>query len=162
MPIDCSLPASLRQLAAAAIVASVGPLADEHSATGENVEDRMGEIRRAALECALRGCGFASLAIFCVMFGLSFEPALALKTGGVLTALVTAILILKSQQARTQNFKRTEMWLRLPKEARPPEGQAQQIVSTVLREIYLTLALWAAAIAAVLLALALLLNIAGI
>ena len=32
----------------------------------------MDEMRRIAYETVLRACGFASLAIFCVMIGLSF------------------------------------------------------------------------------------------
>ena len=34
----------------------------------------MEEMRRIAYETVLRACGFASLAIFCVMIGLSFLP----------------------------------------------------------------------------------------
>jgi hypothetical protein len=33
----------------------------------------MDEMRRVAYETVLRACGFASLAIFCVMVGLSFN-----------------------------------------------------------------------------------------
>ena len=39
------------------------------------------------------------------------------------------------------------MWLYLPKEARPPAGSAQRITATVMREVYLTFALWTSAIA---------------
>ncbi|MEY9730085.1 hypothetical protein [Bradyrhizobium yuanmingense] len=35
----------------------------------------MEEMRRIAFETVLRACGFASLAIFCVMIGLSFLRA---------------------------------------------------------------------------------------
>ena len=37
----------------------------------------MEEIRRVAFESVMRACGFGSLAIFCVMVGLSFDPKLA-------------------------------------------------------------------------------------
>ena len=47
------------------------------------------------------------------------------------------------------------MWLYLPKELRPPESQAQWASSTVLRETYLTFALWTSAIAIVMWILAL-------
>jgi hypothetical protein len=39
------------------------------------------------------------------------------------------------------------MWLYLPKDARPPAGSAQQITSTIMREVYLTFALWTSIIA---------------
>ena len=34
----------------------------------------MEDMRRIAFETVLRACGFGSLAIFCIMIGLSFEP----------------------------------------------------------------------------------------
>ena len=55
---------------------------------------------------------------------------------------MTLILALKAYEARTKPYRRTEMWLYLPKDARPPAGSAQQITSTVMREVYLTFALW--------------------
>jgi hypothetical protein len=38
------------------------------------------------------------------------------------------------------------MWLYLPKDLRPPEASAQWASATVLREAYLTFALWTSAI----------------
>ena len=34
----------------------------------------MEQMRQVAFETVMRACGFGSLAIFCVMIGLSFEP----------------------------------------------------------------------------------------
>ena len=107
----------------------------------------MEDMRRIAYEIVLRACGFGSLAIFCIMVGLSFEPRAAFQTGGFLTLLMTGILILKAYWAPRKDYRRTEMWLYLPKEARPPATSAQQITSTVMREVYLTFALWTSAIA---------------
>jgi hypothetical protein len=121
----------------------------------------MEEMRRIAFECALRACGFASLAIFCVMIGLSFEPRVAFQAGGLLTTIMAAILILKSQYALTQNYKRTEMWLYLPKERRPPEAHAQWASATILRDTYLTFALWTSGVAIVMWLLALLFYVVG-
>ena len=45
----------------------------------------MEEMRRIAYETVLRACAFASLAIFCVMIGLSFLPRSAFQAGGFLT-----------------------------------------------------------------------------
>ena len=107
----------------------------------------MDDIRRVAYEIVLRACGFGSLTIFCIMIGLSFDPRISFQSGGVLTMLMTLILALKAYEARTKPYRRTEMWLYLPKEARPPEGSAQRITATIMREVYLTFALWTSAIA---------------
>jgi hypothetical protein len=107
----------------------------------------METMRRVAYATVLRACGFGSLAIFCLMVGLSFEPRLAFQAGGVLTLGMTGILILKALEARTKPYRRTEMWLYLPEEARPPAASAQQITSIVLQETYLTFARWTAAVA---------------
>ena len=109
----------------------------------------MEHMRQIAFATAARACGFGSLAIFCVMIGLSFEPRAAFQAGGFLTTLMAVILIFKAREARTKNYRKTEMWLYLPKEVRPPEAQAQWASSTVLRETYLTFAKWTAAIAIV-------------
>jgi predicted Kef-type K+ transport protein len=56
----------------------------------------MEHMRRIACETVLRACGFASLAIFCVTIGMSFNPHLAFQAGGFLTTLMALILILKA------------------------------------------------------------------
>jgi hypothetical protein len=118
-------------------------------------------MRRIAFETVLRACGFGSLAIFCVMIGLSFEPRMAFQAGGFLTTIMAGILMFKAREALTKNYRRTEMWLYLPEDARPPEAQAQWASSTVLRETYLTFALWTSAIAIVMWVLALLFGLFG-
>lgn len=121
----------------------------------------MDNMRRVAYEIVARACGFGSLAIFCVMIGLSFEPRASFQAGGILTMLMTAILMLKAYEARTKNYRKTEMWLYLPKEERPPEAYAQRVSSTVLYETYLTFARWSAAISIAMGVLALLFSLAG-
>jgi hypothetical protein len=101
----------------------------------------MEQMRRIAYETVLRACGFASLAIFCVMIGMSFMPKLAFQAGGFLTTLMCAVLILKAYEARTKDYRRTEMWLYLEKDQRPPAAYAWAS-ATVLRETYLRFALW--------------------
>jgi hypothetical protein len=121
----------------------------------------MEHMRRIAYETVLRACGFASLAIFCVMIGLSFHPRVAFQAGGFLTTLMALILIFKAREAQTKNYRRTEMWLYLPKELRPPANYAQWASSTVLRETYLTFALWTSMIAIAMWALALVFILLG-
>ena len=121
----------------------------------------MEHMRRIAYETVLRACGFASLAIFCVMIGLSFEPRAAFQAGGFLTTLMTLVLIFKAREALTKNYRKTEMWLYLPKELRPPKSYAQWASATVLRETYLTFAKWTSVIAIALWVLALLFALVG-
>jgi hypothetical protein len=122
----------------------------------------MEHMREIAYETVLRACGFGSLAIFCVMIGLSFEPRLAFQAGGFLTTLMVVILLFKAREALTKNYRKTEMWLYLPKEQRPPEAYAQWASSTVLKETYLTFAYWTAAISIVMWVLTLLFSLAGL
>jgi len=121
----------------------------------------MEHMRRIAYETVMRACSFASLGIFCVMVGMSFNPRLAFQAGGFLTILMSLVLIIKAYEARTKPYRRTEMWLYLPKELRPPEAYAQWASSTVLRETYLTFARWTAAIAIAMWVLALLFAFVG-
>jgi len=119
------------------------------------------DMRRIAFETVLRACGFGSLAIFCIMIGLSFEPRIAFQAGGTLTLLMLAILLFKAQEALTKNYRRTEMWLYLPKELRPPAASAQQTTSLVMRETYLLFAYWTSSVAIAMWVLALLCSFSG-
>src|SRR5712691_3849674 len=119
----------------------------------------MDEMRRIAYETVLRACGFASLAIFCVMIGLSFLPRSAFQAGGFLSTVMTLVLVLKAWEARTKDHRRTEMWLYLPRESRPPLTHAQRTISTVMRETYLLFARWTALLSIVMWTIALLFSI---
>jgi len=118
-------------------------------------------MRRVAYATVLRACAFGSLAIFCFMVGLSFAPRLAFQMGGTLTLLMTGILAVKALEARWKSYRRTEMWLYLEKEHRPPPAVAQQMTSTVLRETYLTFAMWTSLVAIAMWALALVFAMLG-
>ena len=122
----------------------------------------MEEMRRIAFEIVLRACLFGTLAIFCVMVGMSFEPRLAFQAGGTLTTMMALILFYKAHEALTKPYKRTEMWLYLPKDSRPPEAYAQWASATVLRETYLTFALWTAAVAIAMWVIALIFGLFGV
>ena len=122
----------------------------------------MEEMRRIAFETVLRACGFASLAIFCVMIGLSFLPRSAFQAGGFLSMVMTLVLVLKAHEAKTKDHRRTEMWLYLPEERRPPAGHAQQTIAAVMRETYLQCARWTAIISIVMWAIALFFSVVGL
>jgi hypothetical protein len=120
------------------------------------------QMRRVAYQTVLRACGFGTLTIFCVMVGMSFMPRLAFQAGGFLTTMMALILVYKAYEARTKNYRQTEMWLYLEKDQRPPATYAQWASATVLRETYLTFALWTSAIAIALWIIALLFGLAGL
>jgi hypothetical protein len=121
----------------------------------------MDHIRVIAYETVLRACAFGSLAIFCVMVGLSFNARAAFQAGGFLTVLMTLILIYKAWEAPAKSYRRTELWLYLPKEERPPEELAQWAVATVMRETYFTFARWTSLIAVAMWTLALTFSLLG-
>ncbi len=112
----------------------------------------MEAIENAAYVSVGRACGFAGLAIFCVMFGLSFEPGLAARTGGALCASVAVVLVYRAWRARGRPYKRTEVWMILPREQRPPAVIAQKVIGEALRDAYIWFARSAALISVVLLA----------
>ena len=96
----------------------------------------MEDMRQVAYATVLRACAFGSLAIFCFMVGLSFEPRIAFQAGGVLTMGMTGILFLKAREARTKPYRRTEMWLYLPEERRPPASSAAADLRGAARNLH--------------------------
>ena len=122
----------------------------------------MEEMRKQAFASVARACSFGMLAIICVMVGMSFDPRAVFQAGGILTLMMTFILILKARYALTQNYKKTEMWLYLEKNFRPPEAYAQWAASTVLRDAYFTFAMYTAAISIVMWVLAFLVAASGL
>lgn len=121
----------------------------------------MEHMRRIAYETVLRACGFASLGIFCVMTGMSFNPKLAFQAGGFLTTIMAFVLVLKAREALTKDYRRTEMWLYIDKDFRPPEAYAQWASATVLRDTYLTFAMWTSLISVAMWILALVFSLLG-
>lgn len=105
----------------------------------------MDAIENAAFVSVGRAAGFAGLAIITLMLGLSFDPPLATRTGGLIGMVVVALLVLYGWRALNRPYARTEAWLILPKDRRPPAGIAQRIIGRTLRET----AFWFAGRAAV-------------
>ena len=120
----------------------------------------MNEIENATYVSVGRASGFTGLAIFCLMFGLSFDPAFAAQAGGMASLIFAFILVWYALRARTRPYKKTEAWLILKKEFRPPAEIAQQVIGGALRETYYWFAKQAATIAFVLLVIALFLKAA--
>lgn len=89
-----------------------------------------------------RGCGFALLAIFTTMIGLSPEPPLMLKCGAILSLMACMTLILKAATASSRSHRSTELWVLLKPDERPSEAVAQRVIGQVLRDAYLRFALY--------------------
>jgi hypothetical protein len=83
-----------------------------------------------------RALGFAMLGIGTVMIGLIYDPALSLRTGATLTAIVAAILAWKGQRAPACPYRHTEVWMLLDQRHGLPEEHAQQVIGRVLATTY--------------------------
>jgi len=84
-----------------------------------------------------RGCGFALLAVFTVMWGLSYDLLLSLETGAILVTLCCAILAVFAYQAPRQNHKSTELWALLANgKDLPPHCPPAQLLE-VMRKTYI-------------------------
>lgn len=106
----------------------------------------MEELQRLAEISVARGCGFAALGIACAMIGFAHDPLPFLKVGGVLTLMLTVVLMHRANTALSRPYKTTELWLMLDPGNRPAEAYAQWVFGTVLREAYLRFAYIAARI----------------
>jgi hypothetical protein len=126
---------------------------------GDLASGVMDKMREVAFLSVQRACLFGALAIFCLMVGLSFEPQLAFKAGGAATTLMAGILAYKAREARNKPHQKTEMWLLLPKEYRPPKAYAQRLSAAILRDTYLNFAFWTSAIAIAMWSIALLIGL---
>jgi hypothetical protein len=118
-------------------------------------------MREIAYQTVLRACSFASLGIFCIMTGMSFDAKLAFQAGGFLTTIMVFILVLKARGALTKDCRHTEMWLYIEKDRRPPLDYAQWAISTILYETYLTFAKWTALISVIMWTLAFVFSLFG-
>ena len=96
----------------------------------------MDRIRYFAEVSVLRALGFTGLGVMTLMLGLSFDPALALRTAAVLLGITGAVLIVKAVNAVRRNYRRTEVWILLGRQIEFPEHRAQQIIGTVLKDTY--------------------------
>ncbi len=121
----------------------------------------MDDLRRIAYETVLRACGFASLAIFCVMIGLSFLPRSAFQAGGFLTMVMTARPCLQGRRSAHQGSSpHRDVALSVQGTAPGEEFRATGNFM-VMRETYFTFARWTAIVSIVMWAIALAFSIAG-
>ena len=77
-----------------------------------------------------RALGFASLAILLVVLSLSFQLALALRSGAILVTLVWLILLLKLAYVPSQDMRQSEIWLMVAERHAPDALSMQAAMRT--------------------------------
>jgi hypothetical protein len=122
----------------------------------------MEHIRKLAWISVARGCSFGGLAILTMMIGFSATPALALDFGGVGFLLMAVILMIKAARSEQFPYRRTEIWLMLEPQDRPPPEVAPGIISRTRRDVILRFAHMSALAALCCLLMAAALQIMGI
>jgi hypothetical protein len=84
-----------------------------------------------------RALGFASLAIALVVLSLSFQWALALRSGAMLVTLLWLIVLLKLTYVPRQDMRQSEIWLmvadRHAPDALPMQNAMRQAFASRLR-----------------------------
>jgi hypothetical protein len=66
-----------------------------------------------------RALGFASLAIMLIFLSLSFQWALALRSGAMLVTLLWLIVLLKLAYVPSQDMRQSEIWLMIAERHSP-------------------------------------------
>lgn len=94
----------------------------------------MDSVRDAAFLSVGRAVGYVGFAILTLMLSLSFEPVIALKSGGVLLLLLLAGLLLKAQRLGHEDYRHTEAWSLIDRSQRPDARVAERLVIDALRE----------------------------
>lgn len=74
------------------------------------------------------------------MVGFAFDPPGAFKFGGFSALLTCAILVLKALRSDAVSYRKTETWLILPEEFRPPAAVAQLVIGRARRRALLMFA----------------------
>ena len=94
-------------------------------------------IERLTLISISRGVGFAALGVLCLMVGFAADFVNVLRAGGIGTLLITIVLYFKAQNTSPASYKRTEVWIMLNPDERPPEDVAPRMVAEARRSILL-------------------------
>ena len=81
-----------------------------------------------------RGCGFALLAISCVMLSFSFDLRQACHAGAILVALLAVALWIKSLLAPRRPYFKTEVWIMLPDRPKLGKPELQRLIGGILAE----------------------------
>jgi hypothetical protein len=77
-----------------------------------------------------RALGFVGLAIMLVVLSLSFQLALALRSGALLVTLLWLIVLLKLAYVPNQNMRQSELWLMVAERHSPDALPMQAAMRT--------------------------------
>jgi hypothetical protein len=97
----------------------------------------MDKIRETAMLCVGRAVMFATLAISLVILSFAFDPAVAMKAGGTLALILSAILVWFAQTAHRRKPKDTETWLVLTHDDRPVGDHGAKLFASIMEDVYL-------------------------
>jgi hypothetical protein len=86
-------------------------------------------IEATAFQAVSRSCGFVALCIGGVVNALGDIPIEALKAGGLLSLLVTYVLLLLAARAERTCFTKTRLWRQLEGHDRPSKDRAQAVIA---------------------------------
>lgn len=84
--------------------------------------------------CIRRGIFFSLLGIWVVMFGMSFDGLLAIKSGAILVTLLAIVLLLRAYNADRTPWRRTEVFTLLDADLGLPDARAAEILMRLRRE----------------------------
>lgn len=87
-----------------------------------------------------RGVGFAALAIVTGMVGMSSQLPAAFKFGGLAFLLTAIVLLIRDRAYSPEQFKRTEIWIMMSPDERPPLELARVLIMSARHD---AMTLWA-------------------
>lgn len=122
----------------------------------------MTPVDRAAYVSIGKASGFALLAIFCTAFGFLYQPPLSAFVAGVLCLSLAVVLRGFARWTWMRPYRRTETWLLIREEDRPPPAIAQRVVEVAMRSAYLWFARQTATWGVACLTISIALDIAGL
>lgn len=93
-------------------------------------------VQRCAEISIRRGLSFALLAVACLMVAFSFNLSLAMQTGAATTLMICVVLFFRSLEAPTRDYRKTETWLLLDKQASLPPERLQTTIGGALQRLY--------------------------
>jgi hypothetical protein len=104
-------------------------------------------IERLTTVSVARGVGFACLAVFCFTVGFAGDTINLLRFGGFGALLIAVSLFIKAKNANPKFYRRTEVWIMLAEDMRPPPDVAARMVTDARRVVLLRWSLRAASAA---------------
>lgn len=123
----------------------------------------MDPIGKLAALSVLRATAFSALAILLAMFTLAFDPALALKVGGLAFLVVAGVMEFSaSVYPRKRRIRETEVWIMLEDNQRPPDELARRLIVPAMQRQLREKGLWVASVSAICLGLSFLTTLAGV